>query len=228
MAPVTEVLHLTLKEGQEADYLAFLPEFTSTLLQDPTIKGVHTAQAIEEDNNTHYILIDWESIGAHEAYKKKDIFKPLLQKLLATLTGPPTIYHAELSPAHPSVLHNGEGKVGVTKSPVVELLRGYFPAGEAFTADQKVAASKRLQDFLSQLEGNAEGHTGETAAGWVLEELEHKGEKCSAILFAIGWVSVDAHIKYRDTEHFKKTVPILLGIEGTKGLDVVHLSTKSW
>ncbi|RYO82028.1 hypothetical protein DL762_006802 [Monosporascus cannonballus] len=228
MAPVTEVLRYTPKEGlADSDHQGTLSEASKTLLQQPGCKGVHSSPALEEDNKTHYIFIEWDSIDSHVAFTKKDIFGPFFGKLNAVFDGSPNVYHASLSPEHPPVLHNAEGKGGA-KTAVVELLHAYFPGGEGFTADQMASTAKNVQEFLGQLRGNAKGHTGEIALGWVVEELEFKGEKSRSFIFAIGWDSVEAHMKYRETEHFKKVVPLIRGLEGLKGIEMVHVSTKTW
>ncbi|RYP69157.1 hypothetical protein DL771_006251 [Monosporascus sp. 5C6A] len=228
MAPVTEVLCYTPKEGlANSDHQGTLSETSKTLLQQPGCKGVHSSPALEKDNKTHYIFIEWDSIDSHIAFTKKDIFGPFYEKFNAVFDGSPNVYHASLSPEHPPVLHNAEGKGGA-KTAVVELLHAYFPGGEGFTADQMASTAKNVQEFLGQLPGNAKGHTSENTLGWVVEELEFKGEKSRAFIFAIGWESVEAHMKYRETEHFQKVVPLIRELEGVKGIEMVHVSTKTW
>jgi hypothetical protein len=53
---------------------------------------------------------------------------------------------------------------------------------------------------------NAGGSTA-IAGGWVIEELDHaKIGKARAYLAACGWTSVEAHMRYRDTDYFKEKI----------------------
>lgn len=228
MAPVTELCRIFPKEGQEAELEAVLADTSITLLEQPGVEGVYTSATLEKDNPLHLLIVEWDSIDSHKAFESKtDIYKPFVQKLLPVLASPPIVYHTSFSPEHPPVLHNAEGKGGA-KSAVAELLHLYFPTGDAFTADQMAATAKNYREFLGHLPGNAAGHTGEAAGGWTVEELEFKGEKVRAFVVAIGWDSLEAHMEYRKTEHFAKHIPLVRGLEGLKGVEVFHVSTKGW
>ena len=218
MAPVTELCRLY----PTADTEGVLSEYTKIVLRQPGVQGVYTSAVLEKDKSLIYLIVDWDSIAAHEAFTKTDIFEPAVKKLTDTLSKPYELYHVAFSPVHPTVLHNAGGK-----SAVAELGHAYFPAGEAFTADQMASVAKNAQGFLSEVSGNAAGHTGEIAAGWAVEEVDFKGEKSRAFVFVIGWESVEDHLRYRETDHFKKNIPRLRGLDSLKGMEVVHISTKS-
>lgn len=232
MAPVTEFARFTPRPGQEAEFEAVLASIASTLPQQPGVKAVHTSAALEPDNPLHLLVVDWDSVEAHRALESSPAFaQQLVAKLGPLLAAPPAIYHVAFAPAHPPVLHNG---AGAGKTAVAELVHLYFPAGDgAFTADQLAATAKTVQGFLDALqpEGDVEnvaGFTGETAAGWALEEIDYKGEKARVFVAPIGWDSVEAHQKYRETEHFAKNITTIRGLEGLKGIEVFHVSTKTW
>ncbi|KAI1077127.1 hypothetical protein F5B20DRAFT_553284 [Whalleya microplaca] len=217
MAPVTEFAYLGLKPNVD---MVFLSKSIEVLLEQPGCLRVRSS-LVHEDNSKLRLFVDWEGIEAHQDFTKRPAYEPFKDLLLSGLEGPSSVYHVYLSPFPSTVLDNAEGK---GKSPVAELLHAYFPGGDGYTADQIASTSKGAQDFLNQLVGLAKQSTGETAVGWAVEELEFKGEKCRALVIAIGWESVDAHKKFRETEDFAKLIPLLRGLEGLKGMQVSHIS----
>lgn len=229
MAPVTEIARFVPREGQEAEFEAALASTASTLKQQPGVKAVHSSAALEEDNPVHVLLVDWDSVDSHRAFEASPAFGPFAARLGPVLAAPPAVYHVAFTPEYPPVLRNGGGAQGSgSGTPVAELLHLYFPAGDAFTADQLAGTAKNSQVFLDSLPGNVAGFTGQSAAGWALEELDFKGEKARAFVVPIGWESLDAHVKYRDTEHFAKNISLIRGLEGLKGIEMFHVSTKTW
>ena len=218
MAPVTELCRLY----PTADTEGVLSEYTKIVLRQPGVKGVYTSVVLEEDNPLIYLIVNWDSIAAHEAFTKTDIFEPAVKKLTDTLSKPYELYHVDFSPVHPAVLLNAGGKSAVT-----ELAQTYFPAGEGFTVDQMASVAKNVQGFLSELPGNAAGHTGEVASGWAVEEVDYKGEKSRVFVFCVGWDSVEAHRRYSQTDHFKKAIPRFTGLGSLKGSELDYISTKS-
>ena len=181
MAPVvTEVAYLYPEAGRQADTDAVWPEFTKLVLQQPGARNAYTSVVLDQGNTLNYLFVDWDSVAAHTDFTKTEDFGPAVQKLFDTLRTPARLHHVEFSPDS-AVLHNEGGK-----SAVAELLNIYFPAGDAFTVDQMNSVVKSVGDFLAGLPGNAEGHTGEVASGWVIEEVEFKGEKTRMYMVAIG------------------------------------------
>ncbi|KAK7740593.1 hypothetical protein SLS62_011093 [Diatrype stigma] len=225
MAPVTEIVRFTPREGQEAEFQTVLASTASTLQQQPGCQAVHSSATLEEDNPLHVLLVDWDTIESHQAFEASPAYAPFAEKLGPVLAAPPVLYHVAFAPAHPPVLRNSSA----AKSAVTELLHLYFPAGDAFTADQVAGVARDVQTFLDRLlPEHVAGITGEVAAGWALEEIDYKGEKARAFVAAVGWESLEAHHKYRDTEHFAKSIPLIRGLAGLKGADMFHLSTKTW
>lgn len=135
-------------------------------------------------------------------------YAPFLEHFGKVLDGPASISHANLSPYPPTAA------LSSSRTPVTECLTLYHPA-DADTA----AFEKKWSAARSSLEQNAEGFRA-SSAGWVVEELEYEGEKCKAFAVFIGWDSVDAHMRFRETEHFKKSIVPLR--EGLKGVTACH------
>ncbi|KAH9991317.1 hypothetical protein F4779DRAFT_609684 [Xylariaceae sp. FL0662B] len=217
MAPVTEFADLCLKPNVD---MAFLSEAIKIVIEQPGCLRARSS-VVHEDKSKLRLFVDWVSLGAHQDFTKRDVYGPFTELFLSGLTGSVILYHVPFTPFPPTALDNAEGK---GKSAVTELLHAYFPSGDGFTADMMASTSRTVQGFLDQLVASAKQSSGETAIGWAVEELEFKGEMCRVLAVAIGWESVDAHMKFRETEDFAKLIPILRGLEGLKGMQVCHVS----
>jgi hypothetical protein len=68
--------------------------------------------------------------------------------------------------------------------------------------------------------------------GWGVEnDFPVRGEEpglVGSILTAfIGWPTIDAHMKFRETEAFKENVGLIRGLEGIVKLATFHISCRS-
>ena len=221
MPPITELCHLYPKEG--ADIEAIWADIAKVVLPQPGVKSVYTSAVIEEDNPLKYVFVDWDSVESHEAFKKTEVYEPLVKRLNENLTTPPFLHNVELFPTHPAVLHNERGK-----SAVVELVKLFFPAGDAYTSNQMASVAKNVRDFIDLMPGHAAGYSGEAAGGWAIHEVDFKGEKTRVFVIAIGWETVQAHLDYRETDHFKANVTMLTTLDNMKGTELAHIKTKEW
>ena len=81
------------------------------------------------------------------------------------------------------------------------------------------------QKFAEVLSKNAEGFLGMTS-GWSVEDVEHEklgaGQKGKIFALALGWESVDAHMKATKTQAFKDNIH-LLGEAKTIEMHHVHM-----
>ncbi|KAI1142449.1 hypothetical protein F5Y05DRAFT_226894 [Hypoxylon sp. FL0543] len=228
MAPITEVAIIPLKpEADAATIDAALEANVATLLAQPGCQRVRTSR-VHEDPSKLRIFADWDSAESQRAFAADPAARaPFLQRMAAIVDPgagprrPP--YHVELEPFPPAALNGTRGSGGTAKGPVSELLTAYFPAdvGEAARA----AATRTVREFLAKMAGFAAGITGETAVGWSAEaDIEHKGEPCRVLLAVIGWASVEAHMKARETPQFEEIIPMVRGLEGLRGLEMVHVT----
>jgi hypothetical protein len=123
------------------------------------------------------------------------------------MDGPPSTgpYHITFASAFASVVN----------APVVEMLTLYFST----SVDQE-NFEKTWKSFAQVADENAKGYVGSTT-GWIVEALEHEKVvgKARGFNAVIGWESVDAHMKYRDTEAFKGSIGSLR--EAATALSVV-------
>jgi hypothetical protein len=103
-----------------------------------------------------------------------------------------TINHAHFNPPFATV----------ASAPVVELLRIYCPA-DVDTAE----VEKVWTGFAAIVEAEADGYRGQSC-GWVVEDLEHEKieGKAKGFTAGVGWDSVEAHMKFRETQTFKDNI----------------------
>jgi len=135
-------------------------------------------------------------------------YGPFLEHFGKLLDGSASIHHANLSPHPPTPA------TSTSRSPVTECLTLYHPTNaDTASFEEKWAACR------ANLEQHVEGYRA-SSGGWVVEEVEYEQEKCKAFAIFIGWESVDAHMKYKETDHFKKHIAPLR--EGLKGITACH------
>lgn len=145
-------------------------------------------------------------------------YGPFVKRLLSLLDDGPSLYHAPLTP-HPATNALSDTRAGATEN-----LQVYFPASYSQASqDTFAAAAKKLTDAIDGATDS--GMTG-AAGGWVIEDVPYaKAEGGKAKLFqaVLGWTSVEAHMKFRETETFKENIHLLRDAEGMLGFDVFHV-----
>lgn len=216
MSGVTEIASLQLKSGVKPETAAH--KVTSLVLQQPGALRARWATRIE---NAEYLtfFIDWEDVSAHKAFMGTPAYNTFLEDIGEDIAATPAIYHAAFVPFPPTVLNNDSGR---GKTAVSEVCHAYFPADTDLVQQQEILA--RFQQFIDGLEKlEVKGFSGEVAYGFVLEDLDFKGEKARAAVLVLGWDSVDAHMAFRDTEAFQKTIPIMRTLPNLKGMEMWHV-----
>lgn len=118
------------------------------------------------------------------------------------------MHHANFSPHPPSAALG-------PAAPVTEVLTCYFESeGGSNKADGFEGRFDGLIRSIS--DSGAEGFKG-AAGGWMVDEVEYKGEKRKAFVGLVGWESVGAHMAFRETQAFRDNIPLLrqesLGME---------------
>lgn len=147
-------------------------------------------------------------------------YKPFVDDLLTLLTPDttPSLHHVPFSPFPPTAAFS---------APVTEVVTFYFPS--SVTTEERGTFDDALKQFLEVMGREAEGFEGH-GAGWVEEELQHRsladkeGETGTGKAFelVVGWQSIEAHMKYRDTEAFAKGIEGLRG--ASKGVGLFHVA----
>ncbi|KAI1405238.1 hypothetical protein F4819DRAFT_7262 [Hypoxylon fuscum] len=220
MASVTEIVLLPIKPDTAA---AVIDTNMQTLLSQPGCLRVRQSR-VHEDPAKLRLFADWESLEQHQAFVQNAAvygpFRASMASIVDAAAGPrKPPYHAQFAPFPPAVLDNL--KPGA-RSKVTELLLAYFPAeyGEA----QRETARQTTLRFTEELKKTADAMSGEVALGWSVEnDVDFKGEPCRVLVTAIGWDSIEQHVKARETEGFAKAIPMLRNLEGLKGMEMCHL-----
>ncbi|KAI0387755.1 hypothetical protein F5Y04DRAFT_240910 [Hypomontagnella monticulosa] len=218
---VTELIILKLNPDASAETVSTVLDATVSTLRGAAGNQRVRWSRIIEDPNTVRIFVDWDAVANHHAFAADAaVFGPFKAKLGSILAAPPqTPYHVEFAPQPASVLDN---KKPGAESPVAEVLHAYFPADFSEEAKGKVVGV--VHEFVKKMQAFATGLTGEVALGWTWETLEFKGEQCVALVAALGWKSLEAHLQAREHEDFAKVIPMLRTLEGLKGMELVHVS----
>lgn len=108
---------------------------------------------------------------------------------------------------------------------MTEVMLAYFPSD--ISEQAKAAASERVTQFTEKGLNKCEDVQA-VNHGWGLEHDfpvrgGEEGQKGSVLVALIGWPSIDAHMKFRDTEAFKGAVDLLRGMEGMTKLTMCHV-----
>ncbi|KAF1938611.1 hypothetical protein EJ02DRAFT_19105 [Clathrospora elynae] len=220
---VTEIAYLPLKAGldlESGDAKSAWEDAIGTIVKQPGFKAFFWGKQIENPDIVQ-IVVDWESIDAHQTFIKSPSYRPffdnLNQKILA---GPPTLFHVKFP-----VLESGADSPFTM--PVTECVSAFFSPehsepeySEQFTAFRTHGIKIPDVEARGMIGGwSVEGHTYEDA---------EKGSEVDGKMFAafIGWPSVDSHLSFRKTEEFKGIVGYLR--DGTKGVRVWHVAFQQY
>lgn len=147
-------------------------------------------------------VLDWDSVDSHKKFMASPEYRPFNDHLSKIVTAT-KLYHFHPSPCPPSVLDS---------APVVEMAM-FFGASDDFNSN--------VGKFMEGIEA-AEGKQG-YSHGPVLEELSKDEDQkpAKAVQLCIGWESVEAHMKFRETDLFQEHIHYLR--KGTSGARLVGL-----
>ncbi|KAI2472983.1 hypothetical protein F4781DRAFT_257507 [Annulohypoxylon bovei var. microspora] len=226
MAPVTEFVALPVNPDSAPDVVAaVIKENIQTLLAQPGCQRVRQSRVHEEPSKLR-LFADWASIEAHRAFAANSAAYGSFQQRMRPVVDvasfgpsnprrPP--FHIAFAAHPPSVLDGGA-------SPVAEVFQAYFAPDVSDEARAKVEAT--VTAFLRKLEAETEGGlTGESALGWSVEtDVLFKGEPSRVFVAAIGWTSIEAHMRVCDTEAFQTNISMVRTLEGMKGREFCHVS----
>lgn len=127
--------------------------------------------------------------------------------------------HIDTKPYPPSAL----------KSPVTEIMLAFFPPD--ISEQGKAAVNNRVAQFTEK--GlNQCADVQAVNCGWGVENDfpvrgGGEGQKGNMLIMLVGWPSIGAHMKFRETEAFKDSVGLLRGMEGMIKLTMFHVECRS-
>jgi hypothetical protein len=117
----------------------------------------------------------------------------------------------------------------VLESPATEIMFAFFPA-DISRADQD-AVSAQLQEFSDKALAKCPD-VKSVSSGWGIEtdfpvRGGEEGQKGALLTAMIGWPSVDAHMKFRETDVFKDNVGLLRNLKGMVKIAMFHVSCRT-
>ncbi|KAH6975198.1 hypothetical protein BKA56DRAFT_618715 [Ilyonectria sp. MPI-CAGE-AT-0026] len=224
---VTEFSYVTLNEGADAfdessNAGKALANALDTVMKQPGAQRVYTGLEIEDPSRL-WLFLDWESVDHHLDYRKSELHGPVIESLKPHCDfGKSINKHVAVNP-FPT-----EDVLDKTRSPVTEVLLAYFPSD--YSDDSRAVAKRRLEEFAGRGLKNSPDWRG-ISYGWSVEnDVPVRGDESNsgALLVAfIGWPSLEAHQKFRETEAFKDNIGLLREIPGLTKLSAFHVSCVS-
>ncbi|KAI9053686.1 hypothetical protein LZ554_002639 [Drepanopeziza brunnea f. sp. 'monogermtubi'] len=206
--PVTEIAYITLKPGIELEGSGAAAqawkETLTTVSQQDGYQRMHWGRTLEDPNQL-MLFIDWDSRDAHLKFVATPGYTPFKNRLGTIMEGV-HLHHVAFSPFPPSILG---------RAPVIEFAT-FFGTSDVFLS--------HVEKFMGAA-GKPEGYHGSVYGPSVEDDVgKHAdgGDKGKAVVLLIGWDSVEAHTKFRETEGFQKNIGLLE--DGAKGAEVVHVA----
>ncbi|KAK7426537.1 hypothetical protein QQZ08_006996 [Neonectria magnoliae] len=224
---VTEFSYLTVNEGANAfddstEAGKALANALDTVLKQPGARRVYTGLEIENPANL-WLFLDWDTIEHHLNYRKSDVHGFVIDSLKDHCDFTRAFNkHVTVNPFPP------EDVLDKDRSSVTEVLLSFFPSD--YGVDSRATATRRLEEFAGRALKNSPDWRG-ISYGWSVEnDVPVKGDetKSGALLLAfIGWPSVEAHQKFRESEEFKEHIGLLRETSGLVKLTSFHISCLS-
>ncbi|GKU06264.1 unnamed protein product [Fusarium langsethiae] len=223
---VTEFSYVTLKQGinvfDESAAAKTYQNVIDTVLRQPGARRVYTSLEVE-DPSKMWLFLDWDTLEDHENYPKSADHGPIIESLRPLADFEQSMNkHVTLNPFPP------EDVLDSASSPVTEVLVAFFPSD--YSISSRAAATRRLEQFAAQALKASPDWRG-ISYGWSVEnDVPIRGDEgnSGAMLVAfIGWPSLEAHQKFRDTDDFKQNIGLLREMEGLLKLSAFHVSCVS-
>jgi hypothetical protein len=116
----------------------------------------------------------------------------------------------------------------VLLSPVVEIMRAYFPP--TVSDEARAGATAKWQQFVDKALNTCTDVRG-ISSGWGLEKDfpmhgDKEGQKAAAFVALIGWDSVDDHMRFRETKEYKDHVGLLGDMDELIKIEMVHVELR--
>ncbi|PSK50446.1 hypothetical protein B9Z65_390 [Elsinoe australis] len=165
---------------------------------------------VVENDKELQMFINWNAVSDHIAFTQSPVYAEMGKHLASILGGAPSYVHYHFT-------SQDELKTALS-APVTETVTFYFPT-------ETKAFEDNLTKFRGAVESEAIGAKG-YAWGWGEEEVEHEKleGKGKALKLLIGWESVEAHMKFRETETFQKNIALFR--DGPSAVEMVHVRAR--
>ncbi|GKT49488.1 uncharacterized protein ColSpa_09669 [Colletotrichum spaethianum] len=217
---VTEFSYFTVKPGatfpdKDGDY----DWVTNLAVSQPGAGSIYYGNAIEKPDQS-WCFLDWDSVEDHAKYRNTAAHDPIGESLGQYLDWTKGyIKHIAPTPWPPTIL---------AQAPVVEVLTLFFPAD--LSEGAKTALSAQMDEFKAKALDTSPDFQG-ISHGWSVENdvpvTDEPGKTGNMLAAFIGWPSVEAHHKFRETEAFKENIGLLRDMKDVVKLAVFHVSCES-
>ncbi|KAI4237662.1 MAG: hypothetical protein LQ349_001691 [Xanthoria aureola] len=193
--------------------------FLLQTLKAPGARFAYYGQSFEQPT-TAFIVVGWESAvhhTKHTASPDHDVHTSLLSAVLQP-DGNMTVLRVpfEQPSDDPSPALGKIENVGVT-----ELVLYHFPS--------PLATKASIMDSLDKIRpviGRSEALS--VYDGWAMDEkADDKGARCSIYVNAVGWVDVDAHMRFQASDDFKHNVHHIMDVQEIRQLEMHHVKFHS-
>nr|POF15300.1 hypothetical protein CFP56_42189 [Quercus suber] len=149
---------------------------------------------VENPGNVE-LAVTWDGIKNHQDFMGGPEYPSLMSNLKGMVAGKGQMHHVDFKP--------DGAATKVFSAPVTEVATLYFDGKPP--SDQL----ENMLKFVAKVEeGAPEGFLGATA-GLTHEEIEKDGVKGIGAMVTVGWQSVDAHMKFRESQLFKDIIELL-------------------
>ncbi|CAG7558870.1 unnamed protein product [Fusarium equiseti] len=223
---VTEFAYVTVNEGvnfsDESAAGKVYQNVIETVLRQPGARRVYHGFEVEDPSRL-WLFLDWDTLDDHLNYPKSADHGPIIESLKPLVSFEKSINkHVTLNPFPP------EDVLDSARSPVTEVLVAFFPGD--YSISSRAAATRRLEQFAAQALKASPDWRG-ISYGWSVEnDVPVRGDEsktgCMLVAF-IGWPSLEAHQKFRETDDFKENIGLLREMEGLIKLSAFHVSCQS-
>ncbi|KAI8631970.1 hypothetical protein F5Y19DRAFT_381388 [Xylariaceae sp. FL1651] len=215
---VTEVVQMTLVPNADNSIIA---ESTKIMAEQKGCLAVRSFRWLEDPSRLEY-FIDWDSIESHINFaRNEEVYLPFRARIGSVMAAYNQPFHVPLPPYPPALL---ESQDGAGKSSVKAVGQAWFAGGVGFPSERMESVSAAFQGFVDAVRGEQPvGFSGKVAAGWAKETIVRKAEVFRLFFFVMGWDSVEAHTRYRDSDHYKQAISAITNLEDFNELEFHHV-----
>ncbi|KAM4061127.1 hypothetical protein HRG_009992 [Hirsutella rhossiliensis] len=158
----------------------------------------------------------WKSIDLQKAWAVSTAGEAVKKQIKALAAGP----------VYEDVVLFSEDPASVLGAEVVELVSWIHPTAN-MDDDRKNKVKHGFSKFQKAISTHSPEADGGLVAGWGQVEFDHAGVPSRRFTSFIGWKSVDAHYKCKETPPFTENIH-WLAENGDTGVEMVHYPDFTW
>ncbi|KAL9113947.1 MAG: hypothetical protein Q9227_002081 [Pyrenula ochraceoflavens] len=222
MAPVTEIANIPLNStaattiddvsSEAAKAFASMREYLSGV--NGYIRS-YWGLSVEEPRRVLW-AVDWEDLSSHREFQQSSSYGYYLS------LGDPFIHETE-KPFITHIPYQPFPPTNAIEAPATEV--AMFSVQPTI---DKIAVETAVAKLMDVVQHDIPNHARGCSTGWVVEEIEHpdaEGGKALGYACMVGWESVDAHMKARETDAFAQAIaPVRkVALQPLPGKSMLHV-----